>query len=86
MMRIDEYIMANKDNLKINDLCEKFDISVPTAYRHLRMNGVKVKKDKNLGRMKEMQKLRNEGKTYEEIGNMYNLSRQRIEQIVKGRN
>ena len=50
------------------------------------MNGLKVKKDKNVGRMKEMQKLRNEGKTYEEIGNMYGLSRQRIEQIVKGHN
>ena len=85
-MNIDEYMNANKDNLKIEELCTKFNLSIPTVYRHLRMNGLKVKKNKNNNRMKEMQKLRNEGKTYEEIGNMYGLSRQRIEQIVKGHN
>ena len=85
-MKIDEYILANKENLKIEDLCEKFNLSIPTVYRHLRMNGAKVKKEKNTHRMEEMQKLRDEGKTYEEIGKIYGISRQRVEQIIHNHN
>ena len=85
-MGIDEYIKANSDNLKIETLVEKFNVSVPTVYRHLRMNGAKVKKDKNLQRTEEMKQLRNEGKTYQEIADVYNMSRQRVEQILHGHN
>ena len=56
-MNIDEYIKANSDNLTIEVLCEKFDVSIPTVYRHLQMNGAKVKKDKNLQRTEEMKKI-----------------------------
>jgi DNA-binding CsgD family transcriptional regulator len=85
-MNIDEYIKANSDNLTIEVLCEKFDVSIPTVYRHLRMNGAKVKKDKNLQRTEEMKKLRDEGKTYQEIADMYGVSRQRAEQIIHDHN
>ena len=85
-MNIDEYIKANFDNLTIEVLCEKFDVSIPTVYRHLRMNGAKVKKDKNLQRTEEMKKLRDEGKTYQEIADMYGVSRQRAEQIIHDHN
>ena len=86
MMGIDEYIKANSDNLKIETLVEKFNVSVPTVYRHLRMNGAKVKKDKNLQRTEEMKQLRNEGKTYQEIADQYGMSRQRVEQIIHDHN
>lgn len=83
MMKIDEYMLANADNLTIEDLCEKFNVSIPTVYRHLRMLNLKVKKDKNSQRTMEIKKLRNdEGKTYQEIADMYGISRQRVEQIV----
>ena len=85
-MTIDEYIKANKDNLTIESLSKMFNISVPTVYRHLKMNGAKVKKDKNLKRTEEIKKLRGEGKTYEEIGAIFGVSRQRVEQIYKGHN
>lgn len=85
-MNIDEYIKANSDNLTIEVLCEKFDVSIPTVYRHLKMNGAKVKKDKNLQRTEEMKKLRDEGKTYQEIADMYGVSRQRAEQIIHDHN
>ena len=86
MMGIDEYIKANSDNLKIETLVEKFNVSVPTVYRHLRMNGAKVKKDKNLQRTEEMKQLRKDGKTYQEIADIYNMSRQRVEQIIHDHN
>jgi DNA-binding CsgD family transcriptional regulator len=85
-MNIDEYIKANSDNLTIEVLCEKFNVSIPTVYRHLRMNGAKVKKDKNLQRTEEMKQLRNEGKTYQEIADQYGMSRQRVEQIIHDHN
>ena len=85
-MNIDEYIKANSDNLTIEVLCEKFDVSIPTVYRHLKMNGAKVKKDKNLQRTEEMKKLSDEGKTYQEIADMYGVSRQRAEQIIHDHN
>ena len=83
---IDEYIKANSDNLKIETLVEKFNVSVPTVYRHLRMNGAKVKKEKNAERNTKIRKFREEGKTYEEIGAIFGVSRQRVEQIYKGHN
>jgi len=85
-MKIDEYMIANKDNLTIEGLCEKFNVSIPTVYRHLQMNKLKVKKEKNISRMEEIRKLRNEGKTYQEIGDAFGISRQRAEQIAKGHN
>ena len=85
-MNIDEYMNANKDNLKIEELCTKFNLSVPTVYRHLRMNSLKVKKERNITRMEEMKKLRGEGKTYEEIGAIFGVSRQRVEQIIHNHN
>ena len=86
MMGIDEYIKENSDNLKIETLVEKFNVSVPTVYRHLRMNGAKVKKDKNLQRTEEMKQLRKDGKTYQEIADQYGMSRQRVEQIIHDHN
>ena len=85
-MGIDEYIKENSDNLKIETLVEKFNVSVPTVYRHLRMNGAKVKKDKNLQRTEEMKQLRKDGKTYQEIADQYGMSRQRVEQIIHDHN
>jgi DNA-binding CsgD family transcriptional regulator len=80
-MDINEYIKTT-ENLTIADVCEKFNVSVPTVYRYLKMNGIKIKKDKNIKRTEEIKKLRSEGKTYQEIADMYKVSRQRIEQIV----
>lgn len=85
-MNIDEYIKENSDNLNIEVLCKKFNVSIPTVYRHLKMNGAKVKKDKNIQRTEEMKKLRDEGKTYQEIADMYGVSRQRAEQIIHDHN
>ena len=85
-MKIDEYMIANKDNLTIEGLCEKFNVSIPTVYRHLQINGLKVKKERSNQRTINMRKLREEGKTYEEIGNIYGISRQRVEQIVNNHN
>lgn len=81
-MTIDEYMKENADNLNMEVLCEKFNVSIPTVYRHLRMNGVKIKKIKNLDRNNEMINMRNEGKTFQEIANKFGISRQRAEQIV----
>lgn len=85
-MNIDDYMIQNKDDLKIEELCEKFNVSVPTVYRHLKMHNLKVKKVKSNERMEEMCKLRAEGKTYNEIGKIYGISRQRVEQIINNHN
>lgn len=80
-MTIDEYMKENADNLNMEVLCEKFNVSIPTVYRHLKMNGLKIKKMKNLDRNNEMINMRNEGLTYQEIANKFGISRQRVEQI-----
>ena len=83
-MTLDEYIDMNSDNISINELCEKFYLSVPTVYRHLRVKGVKIKR--NDSRLEKINELRKEGKTYQEIGESFGLSRQRIEQLIHGYN
>lgn len=83
-MTLDEYIDMNSDNISINELCEKFNLSVPTVYRHLRVKGIKIKR--NDSRLEKINELRKEGKTYQEIGESFGLSRQRIEQLIHGHN
>ena len=83
-MTLDEYIDMNSDNISINELCEKINLSVPTVYRHLRVKGVKIKR--NDSRLEKINELRKEGKTYQEIGESFGLSRQRIEQLIHGYN
>ena len=85
-MNLDNYIEENKNNIDIKEIANKFNISVPTIYRHLRMFGVKPKKNHSDKRLNEINKLRSEGKTYQEIGNIYGISRQRVEQIINGHN
>ena len=84
MNNLDIYIEENKDNINIEEIVKKFNISIPTVYRHLRMKGVKPKKNHSNERLNEIYKLRSEGKTYQEIGNIYGISRQRVEQIING--
>lgn len=86
VMKLDEYMLANKNNLTIEDLVDRFKVSIPTVYRHMRLNGLKVKKDRRNQRMEEMRNLKEEGKTYQEIANLYNISRQRVEQIIHNHN
>lgn len=81
-MDLDNYIEENKSNISIEEIVKKFNLSVPTVYRHLRMHNVKPRKDKQNSRKKEIMKLRDSGMTYAEIGKHYNVSRQRIEQII----
>lgn len=42
-----------------------------------------MKKEKDLIRLKEIQLLRESGLTYEQIGNKYDLERERIGQIIR---
>ncbi len=86
MNNLDIYIEENKDNISVKEIAEKFNLSVPTIYRHLRMIGVKPKKNHSDKRLDDINKLRSEGKTYQEIGNIYGISRQRVEQIINNRN
>ena len=84
MNDLDIYIEENKNNINIEEIVKKFNISVPTVYRHLRIKGVKPKKNHSNERLNEICKLRSEGKTYQEIGDVYGISRQRVEQIING--
>ena len=86
MNNLDIYIEENKDNVNIKEIAEKFNLSIPTIYRHLRMLGVKPKKNHSDKRLNDINKLRGEGKTYQEIGDIYGISRQRVEQIINGHN
>ena len=86
MNNLDIYIEENKNNLNIKEMVEKFNLSVPTVYRHLRLKGVKPKSNRSNDRLNEMHRLRSEGKTYQEIGNIYGISRQRVEQIINNHN
>jgi DNA-binding CsgD family transcriptional regulator len=81
-MNLDTYIEENKNNINIEEIVKKFNISVPTVYRHLRMMNVKPKKNHSDKRLTEINRLRSEGKTYQEIGDVYGISRQRVEQII----
>ncbi len=85
-MNLDTYIEENKNNINIKEIAEKFNLSIPTVYRHLRMMGVKPKKNHSDKRLNDINKLRSEGKTYQEIGNIYGISRQRVEQIINNHN
>ena len=85
-MNLDNYIEENRNNINVKEIVEKFNLSVPTVYRHLRMMGVKPKKNHSDKRFNDINRLRNEGKTYQEIGNIYGISRQRVEQIINGHN
>ena len=80
-----QYITENINNLNYAEVCEKFDVSVPTIYRYMHL--LNLKRDKgNDKRLEQIKKMRSEGKTYEEIGAKFNVSRQRIEQIFHGYN
>lgn len=83
-MNLDTYIEENKNNINIKEIADKFNLSIPTIYRHLRMMRVKPKKNHSDKRLNDINKLRSEGKTYQEIGNIYGISRQRVEQIING--
>ena len=85
-MNLDDYIEENKNNIDIKEVAKRFNLSIPTVYRHLRMVGVKPKKNHSDKRLNDINKLRSEGKTYQEIGNIYGISRQRVEQIINGHN
>lgn len=87
-MDLDEYIDKNKGNanFSIQEIAKETKASVPTIYRHLKMKGVKPKRVYFDKRIEEINKMRSEGKTYQEIGNIYGISRQRVEQIINGYN
>lgn len=80
-----EYLVENADNLNYEEICKKFDVSIPTIYRYMKMCNIKKKKGDDI-RLEQIKQMRNEGKTYEEIGAKFNVSRQRIEQIFHGYN
>jgi len=83
---LSDYLESNKDNLVVEEIMKKFNLSVSTVYRHLRMRGLKPKKERDEKRLIEINKMRSEGKTYREIGKAYNISRQRVEQLINGHN
>ena len=83
---LSNYLESNKDNLVVEEIMKKFNLSVSTVYRHLRMRGLKPKKERDEKRLIEINKMRSEGKTYREIGKAYNISRQRVEQLINGHN
>ena len=83
---LSDYLESNKDNLVVEEIMKKFNLSVSTVYRQLRARGLKPKKDRNEKRLIEINKMRSEGKTYREIGKAYNISRQRVEQLINGHN
>ena len=85
-MNVNMFIEENKNNINVKEIAEKFNLSIPTVYRHLRMKGVKPKKNHSNERLNEICKLRSGGKTYQEIGNIYGISRQRVEQIINNHN
>ena len=85
-MNVNMFIEENKNNINVKEIAEKFNLSIPTVYRHLRMVGVKPKKNHSDERLSNINKLRSEGKTYQENGNIYGISRQRVEQIINGHN
>ena len=66
-MDVNVFIEENKNNINVKEIAEKFNLSIPTVYRHLRMVGVKPKKNHSDKRLNEINKLRSEGKTYQEI-------------------
>ena len=80
------YLKENADNLILEDLTVKFNVSIPTVYRYAKIAGVKMKKNKNCEKYAKIKEMRADGKTYEEIGKAYGLSRQRVEQIVNDHN
>ena len=75
MKDIDNYILSEK-NLSIETLMKKFNVSISTAYLHLRKNNVKLKKSNE--RNEKIKQYVQEGKTYESIGKLYGISRQCI--------
>lgn len=85
-MDVNVFIEENKNNINVKEIAEKFNLSIPTVYRHLRMMNVKPKKNHSDKRLAEINKLRSEGKTYQEIGDVYGISRQRVEQIINQHN
>tara|TARA_R100001530_G_scaffold13251_1_gene12246 strand:+ start:3476 stop:4096 length:621 start_codon:yes stop_codon:yes gene_type:complete len=54
----------------------KKDIAIEKKQRKLEI------RERMLARQAEMQVYRNEGKTYKQIGEIYNISRQRVQQII----
>lgn len=84
-MSLDEYIeMHKEESMDVRKIAEMYKLSVPSVYRHLQKKGLKAKKFNHDKRLEEMKQMRNEGKTYQEIGNTFNISRQRVEQILNG--
>jgi DNA-binding CsgD family transcriptional regulator len=83
---LDNYIADENNVMDVNEIAKKFNVSIPTVYRHLRAKGVKPKKIRFNQRTDDIGKLRAEGKTYQEIGEIYGISRQRVEQIINGHN
>lgn len=86
---LDEYLINNKDKLDMDYLTSTFKVSVPTIYRHCKQQGLKLMKkkaEKTQERLNKIQKFREEGKTYQEIGDMIGISKQRVEQIIHGYN
>lgn len=85
-MSLDDYISDKSNDMDVNEIAKKFKVSIPTVYRHLRAKGVKPKKNHINKRVNDINVLRAEGKTYQEIGEIYGISRQRVEQIINGHN
>ena len=77
------YLIKN-NNTDINKLVSDLGLkSKTTIYRYMKSNGIhSLKKAKPNQRNVEIKKLRNEGKTYQEIASLYNISKQRVEQII----
>ena len=75
--------MKNVEYCNVDEVAEKFGVSIPTIYRYMKSNGIhSLKKAKPNQRNVEIKKLRNEEKTYQEIASLYNISKQRVEQII----
>ena len=54
-MDVNVFIEENKNNINVKEIAEKFNLSIPTVYRHLRMVGVKPKKNHSDKRLNEFE-------------------------------
>ena len=66
-MNVNVFIEENKNNINVKEIAEKFNLSIPTVYRHLRMVGVKPKKNHSDERLSNINKLRSDHKAKEGV-------------------
>ncbi len=79
-------------NMNVKQMAEELSCSVPTVYKAMRLHGLKVNietkqshKWNNAGIDRLVMLLADPLVTYQQVGDLYGVSRQRIEQLVRSR-